>query len=352
MKALLLLGFVLPFLVAAISDWEHVDASETGEEVATSRAIFAGGCFWCMERPFEEQAGVLAVVSGYTGGGSPAPTYENYGDGGHLEAVEVTFDPKKIGYSRLLDIFWRQIDPTDPGGQFVDRGKEYSSAIFYLDQEQRDLAEKSKAALAASKRFAKPVVTPILPAGAFFPAEAYHQDYYRQNPVRYRVYRYGSGRDRFLDAAWGKDREASRPNKDELRQRLTPMQYHVTQEEGTEPAFQNEYWDNKKEGIYVDIVSGEPLFSSLDKYDSKTGWPSFTRPLAPENVIERVDRSLFMTRTEVRSRQAGSHLGHVFDDGPVPTGLRYCLNSAALRFVPKERLAEEGYGAFLPLFER
>ncbi|HEY3346387.1 MAG TPA: peptide-methionine (S)-S-oxide reductase MsrA [Nitrospirota bacterium] len=171
----------------------------------TETAIFAGGCFWCMVPPFEKLPGVISVVSGYTGGTKKNPTYEEVSAGGtgHVEAVKVTFDPSKVSYARLLEVFWMQVDPTDGGGQFVDRGQQYRSAIFYLDDGQKKLAEKSKEDLQKSGRFKKPIVTQIVKASEFYNAEEYHQDYYKKNPFRYKFYRYRSGRDQFLENAWG-----------------------------------------------------------------------------------------------------------------------------------------------------
>jgi peptide methionine sulfoxide reductase msrA/msrB len=325
-------------------------SNSLGETETMQKATFAGGCFWCMVKPFDQFDGVISVTSGYTGGTVPNPAYKTVcgGKTGHVEAVQIIFDPKKISYEQLLTLFWRQIDPTDDGGQFNDRGLSYRTAIFYHNEEQKRFAEASRDALEKEKRFSKPVVTKILPVAEFYKAETEHQNFYKTNPEHYERYVKNSGRLHFQTKNWDKNHL----DRKELQKRLTKIQFDVTQNSATEPAFRNEYWNNHAEGIYVDIVDGTPLFTSKDKFDSNCGWASFSKPITDTKIVEKSDFSHGMKRIEVRSFSANSHLGHVFNDGlKTLGGLRYCINSAAVRFVPKEKMQEEGYGDLLPLLK-
>ncbi|PIE22534.1 MAG: methionine sulfoxide reductase [Planctomycetota bacterium] len=353
---ILLMGSVAVGYLYAQKDGSKPDpqsyAPAKGEEIAT----FAGGCFWCMEGPFEKLRGVRQVVAGYAGGKEKNPSYRDVASGktGHSEAVRIVFDPKVISYAKLVEAYWRSFDPTDLLGQFADRGKTYRPVIFVHSKAQRVAAEASRAALNGAGIFDERILVPIEDFTTFYPAERYHQDYYKTNQAHYERYRRASGRAGFLERAWkkapplkiAKKSRYSRPSMQVLKKRLSEMQWRVTQEDGTEPPFKNEYWDNVRPGIYVDIVSGEALFSSKHKYKSGTGWPSFWRPLVPAHLIRKQEGSCF----ELRSKFADSHLGHVFEDSSSPSGKRYCINSAALRFIPAADLLQAGYEDYASAF--
>lgn len=353
--------------------------SEIDTVITTEKlALLANGCFWCVENDLAKVAGVIDVVSGYAGGTTQNPTYENATAGGHREVVLVTYDPSKITYANLVEHTIKHGDPTDASGSFNDRGPQYAPAIYYENDTEMAEAKRVILAIDTMKVFATALPLVVIPTVKFWPAEEYHQDFAIKNPLKYGYYRTGSGRSAFIEKTWGTkatqfevkassdttspaltEKEVTqfnamswnnfvKPSEVELKARLTPTQFKVTQQEGTESPFSNEYDKNNQEGIYVDIVSGEPLYFSKDKFDSGTGWPSFVKPISPEVLTLKVDKKLFSTRTEVRSKHADSHIGHVFDDGPKDRGgKRYCMNSAAMRFIAKANMEKEGYSYLL-----
>lgn len=324
--------------------------------------IVAGGCFWSVESDLEKLTGVVVATAGYTDGTTEYPTYENYVEGGHREAVKVTYDTAQLSYENIVEYVTKHSDPTDRGGSFHDRGMQYAPAIYYETPEEKRSAEEVLAKIGALRAYADPIATNVLMRSPFWPAEEYHQGYARKNPLQYAAFRRASGRSEFIEEHWGENQNTlftkkvswisyQRPSGASLHAILTPLQYEVTQKSGTERPYSSSYDKSKEEGIYVDLLSGEPLFSSADKFDSGTGWPSFTKPITSKAVKYVEDNELLSPRTEVRSVYADSHLGHVFDDGPSDRGgKRYCMNGAALRFIPKEEMEEKGYGMYLGLF--
>jgi len=340
---------------------------------ATSKTMLvAGGCFWCVEADLEKLPGVIEAVSGYAGGSNANPTYENYAKNGHREVVEVTYNPSMVSFEEILIYAMKHMDPTDGKGSFQDRGEYYSPAFYYDTQAEKTTIENLIKEVDENGPYDEPLAVDVEERPTFYTAEDYHQNYYKGTltSLKYKYYRNASGRDKFIEKYWGSDtgpelywrNEAAtsedkpwmnftKPSDDELKAELTDLQYRVTQKEDTEPAFSNEYWDNHEAGIYVDVVSGEPLFSSTHKFDSGTGWPSFTRPIQYDFVTEHKDFKLILPRTEIRSTIADSHLGHVFNDAPKELGgIRYCMNSASLKFIPKDEMEAKGYGDFLYLF--
>ncbi len=383
-KALLFLiaifiGYVLYNFYSRETSRQYVTDSTVATNPSYTKIVVAGGCFWCTESEYGHQTGVIEATSGYADSATENPKYGDVSSGKvrAREAVEVIYDEKSISTARILEIYFRHIDPTDDGGQFADRGYQYSPVIYYFSDTQKSLATALIQKIETTGKFSSPVKVEVLPYTNFYAAEEYHQDYKDKNPVRYAAYREANGRNTFIRNNWQDDsphvkdifssqtsststtimkqrhwEDFTKEEKEKKLKTLTELSIKVTQEEGTERAFTHEYNDNKRDGLYVDIVSGEPLFSSKDKYDSGTGWPSFVKPVATSSVTLHEDKGLFTSRTEVRSAIADSHLGHVFNDGPQDRGgMRYCMNGAALLFIPKEELETKGYGEYLALFK-
>lgn len=328
--------------------------SMTNSNVKNQKEIYlAGGCFWGTEHFIKLIDGVISTEVGYANSITPNPTYEEVCTGRTeaAETVHVVFDSDRLPLELLLGLYFETIDPTALNRQGGDRGTQYRTGIYYTDTTSLPTIRKEIAKLQA--KHTKAVVIEVMPLKNFYPAELYHQDYLDKNPAGYchipqALFKIA----RNANKAKPNQTKYTKPSDEELRRKLTALQYEVTQRGATERAFQNEYYDEFGEGIYVDITTGEPLFLSTDKFESGCGWPAFSKPIDKSLLSEFRDTTHGMIRTEVRSVNGGAHLGHVFEDGPKESGgLRYCINSASLRFIPRARMKEEGYGAYLPLLK-
>lgn len=335
-------------------DMKNDSVKEKDKMTKNKKTIYlAGGCFWGLEAYLKKLPGVIDTEVGYANGKTDKPTYEDLHSSGHAETVKVDYDPDIISTDILLEGFFNVVNPTTLNSQGNDYGKQYRSGIYYNNQDDEKVAKKVIAKLA--EKLSEPVVTEVARLDNYYKAEEYHQDYLTKHPDGYCHINVNDA-DKFvnekglginLNQAILKQ-NYQKPSDEELKKLLTPIQYQVTQEGDTEIPFSNEYDHNFDEGIYVDVATGEPLFSSKDKYDSGCGWPAFSKPITPEVVTEHEDNSFNMIRTEVRSRTGDSHLGHVFNDGPKEKGgLRYCINSASIKFIAKKDLQKAGYGYLL-----
>lgn len=305
----------------------------------------AGGCFWGVEEYFQRINGVRDVVSGYANGKTADPVYARIGETDHAETVKVTYDSNLVSLSEILTHYFRIIDPTSLNKQGNDVGRQYRTGIYYENNTVRDLAASVMAEEAL--KYDRPLVVELEPLAGFYPAEDYHQDYLKKNPNGYCHVDLSLAEVPIADPD-----QYPRPDQKTLKEMLSDLSYRVVEENDTEPAFSSPLDKEYSPGIYVDIATGQPVFSSDEKFDSGTGWPSFTSPILSGSVLEVEDNSFFMERIEVRS-SSGSHLGHVFNDGPKDKGgLRYCLNGAALRFIPLEEMEAEGYREYLKYVQK
>lgn len=302
----------------------------------------AGGCFWGVEAYFSRIDGVIETTVGYANGKTESTTYYDIPHTGHSETVFVKYDPKRVSLETILEYYFNIIDPLSVNKQGNDIGTQYRTGIYYVDVADKNSIDafiKNE-----QKKYSAPIAVEVLPLKNYILAEEYHQDYLAKNPNGY------CHIDLSSVPSTLKKEKYERPSKEELKEKLTDIQYKVTMQNATEPPFKNEYWDNHKKGMYVDIVTGKPLFVSSDKFDSGCGWPSFSKPIDTDVLIEKEDKGFGMRRTEVRSKVGDTHLGHVFEDGPIQNGgLRYCINSAALRFIPVEEMEEKGYSKYIDL---